>query len=251
MLVEESADELSDNEEEAQGDDNGQECNEDGEACQSTRSSFSSSGRRPSNSSGFHQQQEQQNAKLATQESRAVCHMRILLLACMAFSALGVGLVVFFYTSSMERTSFEMAFRDQAAKVLDALGGTLDMTLGAVDSHVIGLVSFARATHMEWPFVTQPDHAVKLAKIRTLSKAVAINQYMYVADKETRLKWENYSRYHDVWVQEGLGVQSKDRNYHGVQYEDYHSRWNLYDGEGQIRSYDLEGPFFPVRKLNL
>lgn len=182
---------------------------------------------------------------LGQKESKTVLHLRVLLLVFLALAAFGVALSVYFYTSKMEQKNFEKAFEDHAAKVLDALGGSLDLTLGAIDSYVIGLVSFARhASDMDWPFVTLPDQAVRWAKIRTLSKAVAINQY-HVVTKEQRLKWENYSIHNDGWVREGLEVQKQDRNYHGVHLDEYFALGTLYDNSGETLSYDLEGPFFP------
>ncbi len=72
-------------------------------------------------------------------------------------STVGVAVTVYRYVSTAEHTSFEGHFQDDSDKVLEAIGSTLELTLGSVDNFLVGMVSFARYTNATWPFVTVPD----------------------------------------------------------------------------------------------
>ncbi|CAB9503407.1 Peroxide stress-activated histidine kinase mak2 [Seminavis robusta] len=185
-------------------------------------------------------------AAVAQTETKAVSHLRIFLLVFLALSALGVALAVYVFTTHIEHEQLKQVFDDHAATVMGALGGSLELTLGALDTYAIGLVSFAKFTGAEWPFVTLPNMAVRLAKLRTLSKSMAIRHYHIVHDQEQRLKWENYSIHHDDWVLDAMHAQRQDRNYHGSNYESYFAKGSLYNNMGENRSYDEEGPFLPT-----
>jgi hypothetical protein len=103
-------------------------------------------------------------------------------------------------------------FSGDSTKIFESIGNTLDFTLGVVDSFLVGLVSFARFTNATWPHVNLPDYAVRVAKIRSLSKAVLVTQYHFVTDGQ-RAKWENYSVANDCWVDASIEVQKNDETY--------------------------------------
>jgi len=69
----------------------------------------------------------------------------------------------------LKKKNFEEQFLDDAHKVLEAVGSSLYLTLGAIDALVDSMISFAHYTNQTWPFVTIPDFAVRSAKIRSLS----------------------------------------------------------------------------------
>ena len=62
--------------------------------------------------------------------------------------------------------------------------------------------------------MTLPDYAVRVSKIRTLSKAVLVAQYNLVTAAQ-RKEWEEYSVHNYDWVNEALVVQKKDKSYRG------------------------------------
>jgi flagellar basal body-associated protein FliL len=150
-------------------------------------------------SSTPHQKNEKDESKIATAETKAVFRLKIFVISFLVASAIGVALVVYYFTSNAEENEFEETFQDNAAKVLEALGSSLFLTLGAFDNYVITVVSFARFTNATWPYVTVPDYAVRTAKIRRLSKAVVVSQYHFVTT-EQRTTWENYTSQNSAWV---------------------------------------------------
>ena len=82
---------------------------------------------------------------------RAVSCSRALILAVLACSTVGVALGVYFYVSLAEEQSFENQFHEDALKVLESIGTSLDFTLGAVDSFVVNEVSYAESHNWTWP----------------------------------------------------------------------------------------------------
>lgn len=184
--------------------------------------------------------------------SRAVYLLKFGLVVFMMVAALSVALGVYYLTKNMEQNQFEDAVQENAAKILNNVGGTLDATLGAIDTYVVGLASFARYTNMKWPLVTNPDHAVKMAKMRALSKAINIKQYHLVqaddnndsSNSTARLEWEDYSTQNDAWVQDAINVQQADQNYHGTTPDTYTTSPVLFNINGNI-SDNATGPFLP------
>lgn len=176
---------------------------------------------------------------------RTVKALRIGLVLFMTVAALGVGLAVYFYTQQFETDGFETQANDSAVKILNRVGHTLDTTMAALDSYVVGVVSFARYTGMQWPFVTYPDHAVKMAKIRGWTKAINIIQYNLVPNNETRVQWEEYSTANNGWVEEALQIRKRDPNFQGGhESHEYSTIPVLFNLSGPL-SYEAEGPFLP------
>jgi flagellar basal body-associated protein FliL len=145
------------------------------------------------------QQEKEKHEAIATAETNAVFRLKIVVISFLVASAIGVALAVYYFTSNAEENEFEEKFQDHAAKVLEALGSSVALTLGAVDNYVVTLVSFARYTNETWPYVTMPDYGVRAAKIRSLSKAVVVSQYHFVTT-EQRTTWENYTSQNSAWV---------------------------------------------------
>jgi hypothetical protein len=178
----------------------------------------------------------------AVSESRAVSYLRLCVLAVLVASAAAVSIGVYFYTLNSELASFEASFSDDATKVMEAVSSSLYITLEAADSYLVNTVSHARSIDQQWPFVTLPDLAVRLAKLRSLSKAVVVQQSHFVTAAQ-REEWENYTLTHDGWAQEALDIQKTDKNYHGAVYDSYIP-------ERVIRTYtgpsEGPGPFLPT-----
>lgn len=209
------------------------------------RSSFQSNGTTTETAlkhiSALHEADDSAEA-FANRESRAVSWLRLVVLAVLVTCAACTAVAVYYYTRNSEYQAFEASFVSDAAKVMEAVGATLYVSLGAVDSYVVGMVSLARATNQSWPFVTVPDAAVRFAKLRSLSKAVVVQQAHFVTLAQ-RPEWENYTLTHDQWAADALKVQKTDKNYHGRLYDSYLP-------DGTIHSYrgpsEGEGPFLPT-----
>ena len=178
---------------------------------------------------------------IAKEEDAAVFRLKLLVLAILVVTTVGFAITVYLYTSDAEEDDFETQFSGDSTKIFESIGSTLDFTLGAVDSFLVGLVSFARFTNATWPQVTLPDYAVRVAKIRSLSKAVLVTQYHFVTDGQ-RAKWENYSVANDYWVDESIEVQTNDRTYKGKIVTDYWTRGDIHDSADP---YTRPGPYLP------
>lgn len=179
---------------------------------------------------------------IAHRETRAVFWLKLSTLGVLLASAIGVAVTVFFYVDQSEEEAFESSFETDFSKVFEALSTTLFLTLGAVDSMIVSIVSTARFTNQSWPYVTIPDYAVRLAKVRSLSKAVVIQQSHFVTLQE-RPTWEQYTLDNDNWVTESLRVQKSDPTFQGQKFSNFTQ-------DGVIHSYmgpsTGDGPFLPT-----
>lgn len=207
-----------------------------------------------------HQQQQQQQGGGVTEqdaftcahsrEDEAVFFLRLIVLGALGLSSMLLAVAVYQYTRNVEQDKFQQAFAINSQQLFDSVGQTFYNTLGAVDTFVVSMVSFAKHTHQQWPYVTIPDYAVQMSKIRARSNVAVFNQFNFVATREQRELWENnYTVANDDWVQEGLEVQKHDVNYHGTT-EDNEATMMTSGGpilgaDGQPLSHDRHGPFMP------
>ena len=175
----------------------------------------------------------EEQKEIAAAETRAVFRLKILVLAVLAASMVGVSLVVYYYMSRAEISNFENSFDSDSDKVFENVGNAMDLTLEAVDSFVVATASYAEATNSSWPFVTLPNFAVRVAKIRSLTKAVCIGMYQYVTEAQRR-EWQNYSMEHSSWVDQGIAVQKQDPTYKGSIIETYNKSDTIYGNNGNI-----------------
>jgi hypothetical protein len=88
---------------------------------------------------------------LAKRETKAVGQTRLFVFLFLILCMIGVGLFVYFTTKQSESAQFEQQFHEDANKVLQSLGMSLDFTLGGIDALVVSFVSFAKATNQTWP----------------------------------------------------------------------------------------------------
>jgi hypothetical protein len=73
-------------------------------------------------------------------ETRVLRRWKLLLVLVLLFSMIFVGLAVYFFMAKSEQQNFELQFAQDADKVLEALGDSLDLTLKAVDALAVGMV---------------------------------------------------------------------------------------------------------------
>jgi hypothetical protein len=181
--------------------------------------------------------------KIAEKETIAVSRIKQVVFTVLMISAIGFAFAVFFWTRQAELQNFEDAFYENSDKVLEGVGTSLLTTLGAIDALLVNIVSFAKYSNSSWPLVTVPDHAVRAAKVRSLSKAVLVSQYHFVTNDE-RSVWEDYSVANDRWVEQGIKVQQNDETYQGKIITDYDIRGNIHDET--FASSALPGPYLPL-----
>jgi hypothetical protein len=130
-------------------------------------------------------------------------------------STIGVAVFVHEYVSGQQHDEYETAYMDDSTKVIESVGEALDVKLGAVDAFDVTTVSYADSTGADWPQVTIPDFAVRAAKVRSLTGAVALQMYM-VVNEEQKEAWEVYTSQNDHWVQEDIDIQRNDVTFTGV-----------------------------------
>ncbi|KAG7338222.1 adenylate/guanylate cyclase [Nitzschia inconspicua] len=151
---------------------------------------------------------------IAHTENKAVLVWKLVMIFVLLASTVAGAITVFLYVSHEEQASFEAAFSDNSLKLFEAIGGSLDIKLAAVDSFVTAIVSDAKARNQTWPFVTVPDFAKRASKIRGLSYALSVTQFQILRNDRDRRIWEDsYVRENDGWVQEGIDVQRSDPSF--------------------------------------
>lgn len=220
------------------GDDNEEEDEaetEDGEENSSKSSAGTSAG---STSRGGSKQQRQHNQKERAQEdkilgnelNRQVFRIRLLVVLVLVVSTVAVAFLVYDYIDNQENTDFEESFVADANKIIVSMGSKVDLTLGALDSFVVGLASYAEISNSTWPFVTVPDFGVKAKKIQSLSSGVWMAIYPAITN-ETRDAWEVYTGENNYWVNQTIESQEFDSTYHNevnyswVEHNIIHNDW--------------------------
>jgi hypothetical protein len=182
---------------------------------------------------GASQKEEEQ---LANKETKMVGRLKIVVLLVLMFSAIGVALSVFFYVRNSELDAFEESFNSDGVKVLSSLGANLDLTMEAMDSFAVSILSYARETNQTWPFVTIPDFAIRAGKLLTLSSAFYVNTYPLIYNQDQRKEWEQYTASHNQWVDESIAIQENHDGYTGPIIKNY-TNWDVIHDYGE---YDKE-----------
>ena len=156
------------------------------------------------------------NQEIAQRETKYVYWLRFLVIFVLTTSTLVVSLLVHKYVVMTEHEDFTTRFESDATKILDSIGTTLDQTLGATDSFVVQMVSYARASNSSWPFVTVPNFAVKASKLLKLSKAFTMLISLKVTPDEAT-QWEEYASVTGPeWLDDALHVQRENPEYEFV-----------------------------------
>jgi hypothetical protein len=158
--------------------------------------------------------QSEMSESIAKAETKDIFRLKFVVATVLVCSAVGVALWVYLYVTWNEQALFEKQFDGDSDKILQALGASWDKTLGLMDGLAITLVSSARDKNQTWPCVTLPDFAVRMSKVVPLTDAVNIN-VLPIVTKETRQRWEAYTRDNDGWVNEAVAIQDNWDGYFG------------------------------------
>lgn len=183
-------------------------------------------------------------------EDKAVFRSRLLVVAFLAICTVAVGTLVYFDTSQREQEEMEAEFEDFASKISDSLGSSMEASVGAIDAFVVSMVSFAKYSNMTWPYVTIPDFGIRASKVRTVSKAIVLNQVVFVP-KAAEEQWNNYSMQEGpVWVDQNLRIQNSDPGYNGVKVSTFPTPTGIYlspeDGGDFFRPVWQSYPTLPI-----
>jgi hypothetical protein len=161
-------------------------------------------------------------AAIAKREGQAIAIWKGLVVFFFTLIAVGVAAGVYFYVDSHEQADYDANYEENANEVFGGLGRALFLRFAQLDSLTVALTAYAGMDanpSARWPMVTMPDYAVMVAKARSLSQAVAFEQYNFVTNNSNdRAEWEDYARSNgNGWIQHTLAVQKADQSYYGTQ----------------------------------
>ena len=150
----------------------------------------------------------EQRQILASEETRAVKRLKLVVLIVLTLSMCVAGWRVHDRTTTTEYENFHSQLDEDANKVLSTLGINHERILEAMDAFSVSMISYAKNTNQSWPFVLIPDFAVRAEKIRALSNAIYINTYPLV-DTNQRNEWEEFTAapQNNAWVNESIALQ--------------------------------------------
>ena len=127
-----------------------------------------------------------------------------------AFSG-GICLLVYFYLKSQEKNEFEHTFTSQSFSIFDSVSIQLGNNLAIADTFALALTSYARSSESRWPFVTLPDSALSMSKVRAHTKSSLFTILNLVSD-ETRSSYEQYVLQNYNWANETVSLQATDES---------------------------------------
>lgn len=189
----------------------------------------------------------EESLDIAKKENLLVTYWRFLMFGVLFAVTVSVGVVVFDLVRKSQLHDFDTAFRVDSEKIYEFLGQTIDARLEAVDALATMLVTSAKIRNETWPYTVMPDFPTKASKMRMLSDAIAIQQYMYV-EEENRLEWETFAKDNEAWVQSTIEVMREDTTLRlQVEVPDYdtnHPTAIRYSGATAVPN--GTGPYFPT-----
>lgn len=201
-------------------------------------------------SSGLTNLTPKQEMEIAKAESVAVFRLKLFVILVLVLSTAAVSTAVYKISYGAEQKEFENKYYDDSSKVFEAVSSNLDLTLGAIDSFVVNMVSLAKLSNQTWPFVTIPDYAIRTAKLRSSANAALVSQYL-VVEAEQRFQWEMYGAQNQGWIEESLAIQEDDPGFKGtpVSVENYTNNSKfpfvpIHTWDGPY-PYNNTGPFLP------
>jgi len=183
---------------------------------------------------------------IAKVENLAVMTWRTIMFMVLILTTIAAAVVVYLAVYRGEKNDFETAFHIDSEKIYESLAHTMDTKLEAVDSLAMMMVDQAKRQGQTWPYTTFPNFAAKAAKMRMLTGAIAIQEYMWVEEEE-RAEWEAFAKFNEHWVQDAIDVAKNDTtlgfDVHSV--PDYDGNFSIsirYGGPVEMNT----GPYTPT-----
>ncbi|CAB9523056.1 Receptor-type guanylate cyclase gcy [Seminavis robusta] len=155
---------------------------------------------------------KEKREEIAKGESKAVFWLRMLVLFLLACSAIAVVVAVYLYMSRQAEQDFETKFHNDANKIYESVGKTLDHVLGSTDAFVVKMLAYAEASNSTWPFVTLPRFGLQATKLLKLARGFSCSLALLV-EQDQRPDWNDYVNQSHGWIRESLDVQSRDENW--------------------------------------
>ena len=188
-----------------------------------------------SNSHTMNDHGNQSEKVISSKETKDVIRLKLFVCLILLTSAFTIASIVYVYITRNESSTFESNFNDDASKVLEAIGSSLDRTLGVLDSVNILLVSHAMQMRDKWPFVTLPNFGEKMAKLFPLTDILKISIAPVVYPKQ-RLEWEQYSLNMDSWVNKSIRLQETWEGFYGPINYNWTAHGTIHGDDGDIES---------------
>ena len=147
--------------------------------------------------------------ELAQKESRVVHVLRAVVLGVLLFTAVGVSVAIYRYTSGEETDDFQAAFHNHAAKVIESLKVNTAQQLIVIDSFASTVSAMARDGNMSWPFVTIPSFPLLGRSALSEIKGLSILLQTKVLPEE-REEWNRYvAANHAIWVESDYAFKAE------------------------------------------
>jgi hypothetical protein len=143
---------------------------------------------------------------IGKKESQEVYKFKIIVLIILFLSAIVTSTCVYVFITRKEEDDFQEAFQKSAAKVLDAVGNSVDQTLIVMDTLAVESVSYARASNSPWPFVTLPDFGIRMSKSIPQTDAALLTLVPFVQPWQ-KAEWERYADRNKYWLNETMKLQ--------------------------------------------
>ena len=138
-------------------------------------------------------------------------HLKMVIYGLMAAISGGGCLLVYFYVKGQEKDEFERTFTLLAFSIFDSVSTQLGKNIAIVDSFALVLTLYTRTSGSKWPFVTLPDSALSMSKVRSHTKS-SLFTILHLVSDETRSSYEQYVLRNHQWANETVSVQAADES---------------------------------------
>ena len=172
---------------------------------------------------------------ISKKATKNVLHLKMLVIIILIASASTLAACAYVFLEKSETKQFESKFGYDAHKVFEAIGSSLDKTLGLMDSVAVTLVSYAKDKKDNWPFVTLPDFGPRMAKLLPQTDAFTIT-ILPIVTPDQREEWEAYSIQNDEWVNQSITIQETWDGYYGPIVYDWEQYGRIHGDFGDIES---------------
>lgn len=156
-------------------------------------------------------QQAPTKLDIAAKENAAIFRFKMLILGILCMCAIGVSVLVYTYLNGAENEDFDRIYESYATQMFDSVGTQLEQNLATMDSFALALVSHARFSNTTFPFVTLPDSATRMSKVRGQTNSSMI-QILHLVSEDNRDEYQDYTMKNYGWANVTIEVQTEDKS---------------------------------------
>jgi class 3 adenylate cyclase len=177
---------------------------------------------------------ELERATLARKESSTAAYLKVGVFVVLASAFVVTAKLIASYIKHDQQQNFEVAFKADASKVIEAFHKNVERQIEALDALSVAITSHAEASGEIFPNVTLPHFGVRFSNSRALSGSFRVTYSPYVTD-ETRKGWEAYAQTHASHVDDAFTLEAFLRERQNARFNFTPNRSGLAD----IESYDI------------